>query len=232
MKAQPKILSILDVVSVVLLAIATGMVFLYAPVEVTMGAVQKVFYFHVAAAWAGMAGFGVATVCGIIYLRSHDRSWDIAAVAGVEIGLVFMLIAVIGGSIWARPIWNKWWAWDPRLATETIMGLAYAAPRMLRQGLEDPDRRARFGAVYAIIAFVSVPLTFLSIRFVRTIHPVVIAGSDPNATGAFDMSPRMLQTFLFSLFTFTVIFVDVYWHRLRLGTLADRIEQLKLRLLD
>jgi heme exporter protein C len=232
MRAQPRLLTILDIAAVVLLAIATGLVFLYAPMEAVMGAVQKVFYFHVATAWVGMVSFGLAAACGIGYLRTRSRTWDIASLAGVEIGLVFMLIAVIMGSIWARPIWNTWWTWDPRLTTVTIMELAYAAYLMLRQGIDEPERRARFGAVYSIIAFLSVPLTFLSIRLFRTIHPVVIAGSDPNATGAFDMTPHMLQTFLISLLAFTVMFVAIFWHRLRLGKLADQVEQMKLRLMD
>jgi heme exporter protein C len=206
------------------------MVFLYAPIEAVMGAVQKVFYFHVASGWAGMLGFLVAFVTSILYLVTHRRIWDIAGLAGVEIGLVFMLICIITGSIWARPIWNTWWTWDPRLTTAAIMELVYVAYLMLRQGIEDPDRRARFGAVYAIIGFLSVPLTFLSIRIFRTIHPVVIGG-DASVTGTFDMTIRMLQTFLFSLLAFSTLFVDVLWHRIRLGKFADRLEQLKIRFL-
>ncbi|HWQ03826.1 MAG TPA: cytochrome c biogenesis protein CcsA [Longilinea sp.] len=231
MTAQPKFLKILNVVTVLFLAAAILMVFLYAPIEAVMGLVQKVFYFHVAAGWTGMLGFFVAFVAGIIYLITHKRIWDIVGLAGVEIGLVFMLICIITGSIWARPIWNTWWTWDPRLTTATIMELVYAAYLMLRQGIEDPDRRARFGAVYAILGFLSVPLTFFSIRIFRTIHPVVIGGSDPNATGSFDMTAKMLQTFMFSLVTFSILFVDVLWHRIRMGKFADQLEQLKMRLL-
>ncbi len=232
MTAQPRALRVLTVVTVLLLAAATLMVFLYAPTEAVMGLVQKVFYFHVAAGWTGMLGYFVAMVAGIVYLVTHKRIWDIVGLAGVEIGLVFMLINIITGSIWARPIWNTWWTWDPRLTTATIMELVYAAYLMLRQGIEDPDRRARFGAVYAIIGFLSVPLTFFSIRIFRTIHPVVIGGSDPNATGSFDMTPKMLQTFMFSLFTFSILFVDLLWHRIRMGKFADQLEQLKMKLLD
>jgi heme exporter protein C len=223
-------LRILDVTSIVLLLIATGMVFFYAPIEKVMGLVQKVFYFHVATAWVGMVSFGLAAVVGIIYLIKKDERFDLISVASVEIGLVFTMICLISGSIWARPIWNAWWTWDPRLTTVTIMELVYFAYLMLRNGIEEPERRARFGAVYAIIGFVSVPLTFFSIRLFRTIHPVVVGGSDPAATGAFDMTPLMLQTFLFSLFTFTVIYVDLLWNRIRLGKLAQSVEQLKLRL--
>jgi heme exporter protein C len=195
-----------------------------------MGPVQKVFYFHVSAGWVGMLGFLVAAIAGIVYLRTGKRQWDIVEVAAVEIGMAFGIINIITGSIWARPIWNTWWTWDPRLTTATIMELIYAAYLMLRQGIEEPDRRARFGAVYAIIGFISVPLTFFSIRIFRTIHPVVIGTNEPGALGSFDMTPKMLQTFMFSLLVFTLIFADLLWHRIRLGKLADRVEQLKLKL--
>jgi heme exporter protein C len=195
-----------------------------------MGMVQKVFYFHVAAGWVGMLGFLVAAVVGGIYLAKGDRKWDIAGLSAVEIGMAFALINVVTGAIWARPIWNTWWTWDPRLTTATIMLLIYAAYLMLRAGIEDPDRRARFGAVYAIIGFLSVPLTFFSARLFRTIHPVVIGTNQPGAEGAFDMTAPMRTVFFFSLFVFSVIFVDLLWHRIRLGWLQDRVEQLKLKL--
>jgi heme exporter protein C len=176
-----------------------------------------------------MLGFLVAAIAGVIYLRTGRHNWDIVGLSAVEIGMVFALINIVTGSIWARPIWNTWWTWDPRLTTATIMELIYAAYLMLRSGIEDPDRRARFGAVYAIIGFLSVPLTFFSARLFRTIHPVVIGTNQPGATGAFDMTPKMLQTFMFSLFTFSVLFADLLWHRIRLGKLSDWVEQLKLK---
>jgi heme exporter protein C len=230
MPGKSQTLRVLDWVSGILLVAATAMVFFYAPEEVTMGLVQKVFYFHVATAWVGMLGFGVALVAGILYLRTSDVKWDRVELAAVEVAIVFLLITIIVGSIWARPIWNTWWTWDPRLTTATVMELVYAAYLMLRAGIEDPDRRARFGAVYTIIGFLSVPLTFISIRLFRTIHPVVIGSADPSATGTFDMTSKMLQTFLFSLFVFSLLFVDLIWHRIRLGRLADVVEQMKLRL--
>lgn len=232
MEAKPRLLKTLDIVTVLLLLLATGMVFLYAPMEIRMGQVQRVFYFHVASAWVGMLGFLVAAIAGIGYLRTGRRSWDNISLAAVEISVVFLLIAIVMGSIWARPVWNTWWTWDPRLTTTTIMVLIYAAYLMLRSGIEDPDRRARFGAVYAIVGFVSVPLTFLSIRIFRTIHPIVIGSGDPTADGSFDMTSRMLHTFIFSLIVFSILFVDMLWHRTRLGSLADKVEQLKLKLVE
>jgi heme exporter protein C len=230
MNQKPRFLTVLDVISVILLIAATGLVFLYAPTEAVMGQVQRVFYFHVASAWLGMLGFLIAAVCGGVYLRTGERKWDIASLGAVEIGIVFSFITVVSGSIWARPIWNTWWTWDPRLTTVTIMLLVYAAYLMLRSGIEDPDRRARFGAIYAMVGFLSVPLTFFSARLFRTIHPIVIGMNQPGATGAFDMTSRMKLTFFFGLLTFTVLFADLLWHRIRLGWLEDRVEQLKMKL--
>jgi heme exporter protein C len=157
------------------------MVFFYAPMEAVMGQVQRVFYFHVAAGWVGMLSFLVAAVAGIAYLahQKEQVGYRRPGLGGDRHGVCF--INIVTGSIWARPIWNTWWTWDPRLTTATIMELIYAAYLMLRQGIEDPDRRARFGAVYAIMGFVSVPLTFFSIRLFRTIHPVVIGSNQPGA---------------------------------------------------
>ena len=232
MEPMPRNLKILTGVTIVLLVAALYMVFFYAPREAVMGEVQRVFYFHVAAGWVAALAFLVTVVAGALYLARRDRRWDRLAVASVEIGVVFTFINIASGSIWARPVWNTWWTWDPRLVTATIMELLYIAYLMLRQGVEDPDRRARFGAVYGIAAFLSVPITFLSIRFFRTIHPVVIGSSDPSAEGTFDMSPRMLQAFLFSLLTFTFIYATLLWHRVRLGRLADQVELRKMEMMS
>jgi len=201
---------------------------LYAPMEAKMGNVQKVFYFHLAAAWVGMIGFSVAVIAGIAYLITNQRKWDIAGLAAVEVSLVFFFIAIVAGSIWARRTWGTWWTWDPRLTSAAIVELVYAAYLMLRQGIEDPDRRARFGAVYAIIAFISVPITFFSIRILRTIHPDL----NQSGSGGMGLTPKMLHTLLFSLFVFSFVFADLYWHRLRLGQLTDKIEQLRLKVLE
>jgi len=228
MGPKPKALTILDIVSVILFLTAVYLALVYTPLEVVMGWVQKVFYFHVATAWVGMMGFMVAGVAGIIYLWKKDLKWDIVEVAAVEISMVFFGITIVMGSIWARPIWNTWWTWDPRLTTAAITMLVYAAYMMLRQGIEDPDRRARFGAVYTILGFVAVPITFISIRLLRTIHPVVIGEGAGSGDGSFAMSADMRTAFFFSLFVFTVLFIDFMWHRIRMGQLAAKVEQLRL----
>ncbi len=232
MQAKSTTLKALDVVSVLLLAVSAYLALIYAPEEATMGEVQRVFYFHIATAWVGMLGFLAAAVAGIVYLVKHDPQWDIIEVAAVEVSLVFFLITILLGSIWARPVWNTWWTWDPRLTTAAITELIYIAYFMLRAGIEDPDRRARFGAVYTLIGSISVPITFFAIRLVRTIHPVVIGSGDPGAQGTFAMTSGMLVAFFFALFSFTVIFIDLFWNRIRMGRLAATVEQLKLKLMQ
>jgi heme exporter protein C len=230
MQKTPPLLIILDVLAVLALAAAFYLVMFYAPVEVEMGMVQKVFYFHVASGWTGMLGFLVATISAICYLQSNNIKWDVAGLAGVEIGMVFMLLCIVSGSIWARPIWNTWWTWDPRLTTALVMELVYAAYLLLRGGVDETLRRAKYAAVYAIVGFVSVPMTFLSIRIFRTIHPVIVGGSESAAAGSFAMTGRMQFAFFFSLFAFSVLFAAFYWHRLRLGKLKKDLEDRKMEL--
>jgi len=232
MEPIPKGLKALNWITGALFVAALYMVLFFAPREAVMGDVQRVFYFHVAAGWVGALAFLVTAIAGGIYLARGERRWDLVAMASVEIGVIFTFANIVSGSIWARPIWNTWWTWDPRLVTATVMELVYIAYLMLRQGIEDPDRRARFGAVYGIVGFLSVPLTFLSIRIFRTIHPVVIGSGDPTALGAFDMSPKMRVAFFFSLFTFTFVYVTLLWHRLRLQRLSEKVEQMKMKILS
>ncbi len=224
MNQQPRNLSLLDFVSASLFLAALLIVFFFTPVEATMGAVQKVFYFHVAAAWVGMLGFLTAAICGICYLLTRKTLWDVRSEAGVEIGLVFLTIGIVSGSIWAKPIWNTWWTWDPRLTTSAVMVLIYLAYLMLRRSLDDPARRARYSAIYAVLGFVSVPLTFFSIRLFRTIHPVLIAAGN-GSFGTFSMDPDMRRAFGFCLVAFTFLFIDLFWHRILLGFLTNEVEQ-------
>jgi heme exporter protein C len=210
-----------------------AMVFLYAPRERTMGDVQRIFYFHLGCAWVGFFAFFITMSSGILYLWKGEERWDVVGNASAEVGTVFMTMAIVSGSLWARPVWNTWWTWDPRLTISAIQWLLYLAYFMLRNGIEDPARRARFAAVYGIIAFLTVPLSFLSIRIWRTIHPVVV-GSDSSisAEGGFNMTDKMRHTLFFSLATFTVLYLALLRARLRLAWTQERVARLRQRILS
>jgi heme exporter protein C len=187
---------------------------------------QRIIYFHIATAWVGFLAFFIAFVGGVGYLRTQERRWDIVALSSAEIGTVFMLGVVVSGSIWARPAWGVWWVWDERLTISLIQFLVYVGYLMLRSAVEDPARRARFAAVYGIVAFISVPINFIAIRLWRTQHPLMF-GSEGGGLG-----PGMMLAFFFTLITFTIWYVTLMGHRVRLERLRDDVEQLKQRMIS
>lgn len=218
-------LKVLSLLSLVLIAGAFAMVLFYAPIELNMGLVQKVFYFHMAAAWVGMLAFLMAVVFAVLYLRTRDLKWDYFEASSVEIGLVFTLVCNFSGMIWAKAAWNTWWTWDPRLTTTTIMAFTYIAYLLLRRGVDDSQKRAQFGAIYAIIGFATVPLTFFSARLLRTIHPVLFgsgAGLEMNLT------PEMLHTMIASVIAFTVLYAALLIFRADIMTRQEALKEATL----
>jgi heme exporter protein C len=136
-----------------------------------------------------------------------------------------MLGVLVSGSIWAKPAWGVWWVWDERLTISLIQFLVYLGYLMLRSAVEDPVRRARFAAVYGIVAFISVPVNFVAIRLWRTTHPLMF-GTEEGGLG-----PNMMLAFLFCLVTFTLWYAVLMWHRIRLERLRDDAEQLRQQVL-
>lgn len=213
-------------------------IFFYAPTESTMGNVQRIFYFHVGSAWVGAIAFFVALTSGVIYLRKPSKRWDTVAVASVEIGLIFLTMATVAGSVWGRPAWNTWWLWSPRLTLITIAWLTYAAYFMLRGAVEDEEKRGRFSAVYVIVAFVTIIAAYLSIRILRDIHPVVVGGTAESAQGAAEGlqefggvdSTKMIVTLNISVIAFSTLFAAWLANRIRLQRLMDQATALKMRI--
>ncbi|NOZ05441.1 MAG: cytochrome c biogenesis protein CcsA [Chloroflexi bacterium] len=206
--------------------------FIYAPTEIVMGNVQRIFYFHVPSAWVSFLAFLVTCVYSIAYLRSKNRRHDAIALSSVEIGIVFTTIAIITGSLWARPVWNTWWTWDPRLSTMLILWLIYVAYLMLRGAIEDEEQRARFSAVLGIIGFLDVPIVFMAIRWWRTIHPVLIGSASADAKGQFNMEPQMVVALLLGITTFTLLYWMLLARRVSLEETTDRVAQIKKTLAD
>ncbi|TAK32642.1 MAG: cytochrome C assembly protein [Chloroflexota bacterium] len=201
--------------------VALYAVFFYAPREAMMGEVQRIFYFHVPSAYIAFLAFAVVFVSSVQYLRTRDAGWDARAHASAEIGVVFCTIALVTGSIWAKPIWGAWWTWDPRLTTTLVLWLIYVSYLMLRRALDEPERRARFAAVVGIIGFVDVPLVFMSIRWWRTIHPVVF-----NAD-SIDVDGQMMVALVVSLAAFTILYLYLLKLRVGLERLQIRVEALQ-----
>ncbi len=230
-KEMPRGLIALTFVSAALIVFALWMVFGYAPREAVMGDVQRVFYFHLSAFIGASVAFLGTLVASVAYLRTRNRSWDRIAKSSVEIGLALSAMTILSGPVWASVAWNALWAWDPRLTAVAIMWLIYAAYLMLRGGIDDPDKSARFGAVYGIVAFASVIMTFVLPRVVSTFgspHPTVI-GPGSESGGSMTLTPKMKHTLYVSMVAFVVLYFTLLWHRVRLEELADKVRELQAR---
>ena len=213
-------------VSALGILIALYMALVIAPTEATMGDVQRIFYWHVATAWVGFLAFFVTFIASIVYLRTGRRQWDIIALSSVEVGMAYSVIMTITGTIWAKPIWNTWWTWEPRLTSVTIMLLIYASYLLLRRMIDEPARQARFAAVYGIAGFISVPITFMAVRWWRTIHPVIVESS------GFNLSSTMVLALIVSVVAFSLFYVTLLTLRSRIETASDAVAELKMRLED
>jgi heme exporter protein C len=213
MNKKPIFLWLLDGITLIFMIAAILVIFFATPADASTGDVQKVFYFHIAAGWAGLVSILVGMFTAVGYLSRRTSIWDIFSVSAIEVGLLFSVITVASGMIWARPTWLTWWTWDPRLTTMAILIFIYAAYFILRTGIDNLVVRRKVAAVYAILGSLTVPLTFFSIRAFRSIHPVVIGNGD----AAPFLSERMLPACWLSLIAFTLLEGDLIWHRSRIG---------------
>lgn len=202
--------SIFAIGSALLIPIAIGMVFFYAPTEKTMGSVQKIFYFHVPLAMMAFLSFFVAFIAGIMYLRQRQPIWDARLAASVEIGVVLTTLVLITGSLWGKPIWNTYWTWDPRLTTSLILWFIFASCLILRSAVEEEGKRATYSAVMAIVGFIDVPIVFLSARLFRSIHPTVIRSDSVG------LESSMLITLIVCLIAMLAFWISLYNYRVAL----------------
>ncbi|NLE43981.1 MAG: cytochrome c biogenesis protein CcsA [Chloroflexi bacterium] len=212
------------VLAILFVLAAVVMIFLYAPREATMGDVQRIFYFHVASAWVGFLGFFITSLSGALYLVGGERRWDILSLSSVEVGLTFITMAVATGALWARPVWGVYWTWDPRLTISAIQLLIYIAYLMLRSSIDGPEQQARFAAVYGIIAFATVPLSWFAIRWWRTIHPDLLTGG-----GGMGFDARMVSTLIVSVGALSLLYVVLVRVRARLERCRDAVAALRER---
>ena len=197
--------------------------FLWAPAASGFkGQSSRIVFFHVPTAWVATLSFLVSFVTSIQYLRTRDPRWDVRARASASLGIVFTILATVTGSIFARIMWGSYWNWDPRETSITFLLLIYAAYFALRAAVPDPERKAALAAVYAILAFVTVPfLVFVVPRIYWSLHPDTII----NTQGTIKMDSRMFRVFMASLAGFTGLGVWLYDLECRIEALRRRAEE-------
>ena len=181
--------------------------FAVAPVELQMGIVQKIFYFHVPSAYAMYIGFATCAVGSALYLYNHNPKWDAWGVAGAEVGSLFCAIVLVTGPLWARKAWGVWWTWDPRLTTTLLAGMIFVAYLALRSTEDAGEVEKRFAAGLAIFGLFDLPLIHYSVQRWRGVHPTVITSEGGG------LEPSMAWALGLGFVTFTGLAVLLMWLR-------------------
>jgi len=193
-----------------------------APHLTDMGQLYRIIFFHVPAAWVAVLGFLVAMVYAVRYLRRREMEDDAKSSLSAEPGFVVCLIALVTGMILAKTTCGDYWSSAPRETSIFVLLLIYGAYFALRSAVENETRRAALAAVYAILAFITVPyLVFIAPRVTESLHP-----SDPIVSrGKMVMDPRMLSVLIGSLIGFSGIYLWIWRLQLRIARLRRRMEE-------
>jgi heme exporter protein C len=189
------------------------------PIPVIPGLYDKarIIYLHVPMSWIAVLSFLLSMINSVQYLRKRDLIYDIRSNSAAEVGFLFTILATVTGSLWAKFNWGSYWNWDPRETSIFILMLIYGAYFSLRSAIDNYEQKAKLASVYAIIAFVTVPFfIFIMPRIVESLHP---ADSIVDSRGKITMDPVMLTIFLFSLFSFTLLFFWILNVKIRMEKL-------------
>ena len=221
-------LQYLTLASAAALAAAFALVFAYAPMDADQGLIQKIFYLHVPLAIVTLCGFIAGGLMGIKYLRTGDRRWDVRSYVAIHISIVFAVAVLATGSIWARAAWGHWWVWDePTLVSFLIIFLLYCCYQPLRFSIEDPERQARYAAVFSVIAGAFVPLNFVAVRLAQAFtHPRVLSATGGNMPGS------MRLTFVAAIGAIALLYITLWRIEIASKETSGELRRLRRRLAE
>jgi heme exporter protein C len=200
-----------------------------APPDAVQGDAQRLMYLHVPAAWIAYLAFGVTAISSALWLWPRTRSevYDRVAGASAELGVIFTALTLALGSLWGRPIWGVWWAWDARLVTTVVLLFLYLGYLALRRVPASPDARAKRCAIAALIAFVDVPIVHFSVTWWRTLHQEATV-FNPELKA--NIHGVMALTLWLGVLAFTLLYVYLLDRRYRLAALEDDLDGRELEL--
>jgi heme exporter protein C len=206
---------------------ALALVFFYAPLDANQGFVQKIFYLHVPLAIVSLVGYCLGGVFGIAYLRTGKRDWDMRSYCAIHMSLIFSVGGIIAGSIWAKASWGHWWEWsEPTLVSYLIVILLFCTYQPLRFSIEDPERQARYAAVFAVVCGAFVPVNFIVVRLSAAyVHPRVLNLEGGNLPGS------MKLAFYTSVLAFALLFATLMKYEMLAKETRIETRRLRRRLL-
>jgi heme exporter protein C len=209
------------IISAILVVAALLLDFLAIPSKQFASLMQynPVFYWHIPVAWIALLAFLVVFVAAIAYLRTRHIFWDTVGSVSAELGLVFTTLFLLTGSIWGKSEWGVWWAWEPRLTTSLVLWFIYVGYILLRAYIDEPERRARYSAVFGIVGFVDVPIIILTLFAPAKLHPGDVA---------FQLDkPQMVIALMTGVFAFSFLFLGLLFFRTHLA--EDELELTRLK---
>jgi heme exporter protein C len=222
-----KRLRVLSLATFAALTATFALVFFYAPLDADQGFIQKIFYVHVPVAIVTLIAYVVGGVLAAIHLRTRDRAWDLRSYVVIHIAIIFNIVGLLTGAIWAKASWGHWWVWDePTLVSFLIVFLLFATYQPLRFSIEDPERQARYASVFAIMAGAFVPLNFMAVRAATAyVHPRVLATSEGG------MPSQMALTFMLAILAMTLLFWLMCTYETTSKSVSWQLRALRRRLL-
>ena len=222
---RDKAIYILGILGTLLMIWNMHTVLMVLPVEAAQGAIGKMLFIHVPAAFTAFSFYFVAVVCSVAFLVTKDFKYDSLAVSSVEVAQVFTLVNLVTGSIWGHIIWGIWWTWDLRLTTQFMCFMLYLGYLLMRPAISEATQRATMSAILAIFAAADVPLVFMAIRLhnVRTQHPAPVL-----ETGG--LAPDWQLPFLMGWIVFMLIATALVLVRLRQETVRREIDSIRREL--
>lgn len=188
--------------------------------EATQGLAQKIFFFHVPAAFAMYLAVLVGAVTAIIYLVDRQIKWDLWSRAAMKMALVFGTIVLVSGPIWAKPIWGVYWTWDPRLTTSFIIFMLLVCYQFVRFYIDSQERAALVGAIIASLSLVDIPLIHFSVKIWRGVHPSVLRNPD-GLPPAFRSA---LEFMVLATFALCILWI---WIQYRIYSVEHRLKEIQ-----
>jgi heme exporter protein C len=219
---------LLGPVTLVLLALTIWLGLWVTPPDKIQGQLARLVYVHPSVAWVALyVSFGTATIASALYLwrRTRSMTMDRVAHCAMEVSVVFILLTLITGSIWGRPTWGVWWAWDARLTSTAILGVLAIGYLALRRANDDPTLRARRSAVFAILAAINVPIIHFSVDWWKTLHQ---GATVFTANRTLLIHGIQAWTLLISFVGFTLLFFWLLRSRYRLEVRRESQSQIQL----
>jgi heme exporter protein C len=222
-----KRLRVLSLATLAALTATFALVFFYAPLDADQGFIQKIFYVHVPVAIVTLIAYVVGGVFAALHLRTRDRAWDLRSYVVIHIAIIFNILGLVTGAIWAKASWGHWWVWDePTLVSFLIVFLLFATYQPLRFSIEDPERQSRYASVFAIMAGAFVPLNFMAVRAATAyVHPRVLATSDGG------MPSQMALTFVVAIVAMALLFALMCTYEITSKSTSWQLHALRRRLL-